>query len=126
MKLLLLKEYGRRAIKCSSISTCQPMPTIVLDGGKGYPGMVAFQRGPQVLAFDKNINGFNADEVTVNKNNIQLQSTSAVLPNNWIGGEAFQIEAFENKKDKIIVLVSYADASQTGGVISTWIKKSSE
>ncbi len=126
MKLLLLKEYGRRAIKCSSISTCQPMPTIVLDGGKGYPGMVAFQRGPQVLAFDKNINGFNADEVTVNKNNIQLQSTSDVHPNNWIGGEAFQIEAFENKKDKIIVLVSYADASQTGGVISTWIKKSSE
>jgi hypothetical protein len=102
------------------------MPTIVLDGGKSYPGQIAFQRGPQVLAFDKNVNGFTSDEVTVNTNNIQLQSASDVLPNNWIGGEAFQLKAFENMKEKIIILVPYADASQTGGAISTWIKKSSE
>jgi hypothetical protein len=102
------------------------MPTIVLDGGKSYPGMVAFQRGPQVLAFDKNINGFTADAVTVNANSIQLQSIPAILPNNWIGGEAFELKAFENKKEKNIILVPYADASQTGGAISTWIKKSTE
>jgi hypothetical protein len=102
------------------------MPTIVLDGGKSYPGMVAFQRGPQVLAFDKNVNGFTADGVTVHADNIQLQSIPAILPNNWIGGEAFQLKAFENKKEKNIILVPYADASQTGGAISTWIKKSTE
>jgi hypothetical protein len=102
------------------------MPTIVLDGGKSYPGQVAFQRGPQVLAFDKNINGFAADGLTVNSNDIQLQAASSVLPDNWIGGEAFLLKASGNNKEKNIILVPFADASQTGGAISTWIKKSTE
>jgi hypothetical protein len=62
----------------------------------------------------------------VNSNNIQLQSASSILPGNWIGGEAFQLKGFENNVEKKIVLVPFADASQTGGAISTWIKKSSE
>jgi hypothetical protein len=79
-----------------------------------------------VLAFDKNINGFTADAIKVNANNIQLQPAPAILPKSWIGGEAFQLKAFENNTEKDIILVPYADASQTGGAISTWIKKSSE
>ncbi len=100
------------------------MPAIVLDGGKSYPGQIAIQRGPQVLAFDKNINGFAAEGVTVDTNRIQLQNAVSVLPNNWIGGEAFKLKATANSIEKNIILVPYADASQTGGAISTWIQKS--
>lgn len=33
------------------------MPVKVLDGGISYhPGSIAFQRGPQVLVFDKKLN----------------------------------------------------------------------
>ncbi|MGK2864653.1 MAG: beta-L-arabinofuranosidase domain-containing protein [Chitinophagaceae bacterium] len=99
------------------------MPAIVLDGGKSYPNQVALQRGPQVLAFDKNINGFDVADITVDANNIQLQPTNYSLPKNWIGDEKFQVKATISNTDKNIILVPYADASQTGGVISTWIKK---
>ncbi|MBC7887870.1 MAG: glycoside hydrolase family 127 protein [Ferruginibacter sp.] len=102
------------------------MPTIVLDGGKSYPGQVAFQRGPQVLAFDKNINGFAVEGVRIDSKNIQLQPALTALPAGWIGGEAFQLKATENNKDKSIILVPYADASQTGGDITTWIKKDTQ
>ena len=109
--------------KDDKISISFTMPTIVLDGGKSYPGTVAFQRGPQVLAFDKNINGFAADAITVDANNLQLQSSPKVLPNNWIGGLAFEAKAKNNDIEKNIILVPYADASQTGGYTSTWMKK---
>jgi DUF1680 family protein len=109
--------------KGDKISIHFNMPTIVLDGGKSYPGQVAFQRGPQVLAFDKSINGFNADAIYIDSKNINLQQSTTALPAKWIGTETFQLNAKENSAEKDIILVPYADASQTGGAISTWIKK---
>ena len=32
------------------------IPIQILAGGKSYPGQIAFQRGPQVLAFDSSLN----------------------------------------------------------------------
>ncbi len=97
------------------------MPLMVLDGGKTYPGKVAFQRGPQVLAFDKSLNDVAADEVAVDAKNAVLQTTDAPS-GKWIGGEAFQIKGSANNAVKNITMVPYADASQTGGAITTWIK----
>lgn len=98
------------------------MPTLVLDGGKSYPNQIALQRGPQVLAFDKNVNGFGIEDVTVDEKNIQLQTATSALPSTWIGNGKFQLKASSNSTGKNIILVPYADASQTGGVITTWIK----
>ncbi len=96
---------------------------IVLDGGKSYPNQIALQRGPQVLAFDQSINGVEASGVKIDAKNIQLLTPNSPLPSQWIGGKAFQLKAANNNTDTNIILVPYADASQTGGVISTWINK---
>ena len=95
-----------------------------LDGGQSYPNHIALQRGPQVLAFDENIHGFEADSVTVDSKDVQLQNANGLLPKQWIGGAAFRVKAsIKSSTPKSIVLVPYAYASQTGGAIATWIKK---
>jgi DUF1680 family protein len=110
--------------KGDKIAISFKMPVITLDGGHTYPGYVALQRGPQVLSFDNNVNGFASDKVSIDANNLSLQSNPGLLPANWLGGSAFQIKSTVNKTNKNITLVPYADASQTGGAITTWIKKS--
>jgi len=99
------------------------METMVLEGGKSYPNQIALQRGPQILAFDKIINGFNTDGLSLDAGKIQLQESNYVMPKNWVGSEKFQLKATVNNIDKNIILVPYADASQTGGEVSTWLKK---
>ncbi|MBC7845602.1 MAG: glycoside hydrolase family 127 protein [Flavobacterium sp.] len=99
------------------------MKTIVLDGGKSYPNQVALQRGPQVMAFDQSLNNdLDINKLTVNTANIELLPTIYSLPNKWVGTEKFELKATAENNNKNIILVPYADASQTGGVISTWIK----
>jgi hypothetical protein len=84
--------------------------------------MMALQRGPQVLAYDPTLNKTGSEDIKLSSANIRLQDASTLLPANWIGKQGYVIEAANDKKEKV-VLVPYADASQTGGVISTWIKK---
>ncbi|MBC7721901.1 MAG: hypothetical protein H7068_07730, partial [Pedobacter sp.] len=55
--------------------------------------------------------------------NIQLKTATSLLPTPWIGNEKFQVKASSNNTDKNIILVPYADASQTGGAIATWLNK---
>ncbi|MBC7828321.1 MAG: glycoside hydrolase family 127 protein [Chitinophagaceae bacterium] len=98
------------------------MPTIVLDGGKSYPNHIALQRGPQVLAFDENMNGFAADGVIVNSKDIQLRNAGSMVPKQWIGSPVLELSATMNGIPKGVVLVPYSDAGQTGGAITTWIK----
>lgn len=116
----------RRWEKDDKIDISFTMPTLVLDGGKSYPNQVALQRGPQVLAFDKSINGADINSISVDAKNIQLQKSTMPLPEKWIGDEVFQLKGMENNTEKNIILVPYADASQTGGAITTWIKKESK
>ncbi len=98
------------------------MPIIVLAGGKSYPNQIALQRGPQVLCFDTNIDSLNAEAVTIEANDIQLKKVDSPLPKGWVGNQKFQLKAFINDLEKDIFLVPYADAGQTSGVISTWLK----
>ncbi len=99
------------------------MPLLVLNGGKTYPDKIALQRGPQVLAFDKTLNGVEVADVSIGMKNSLVPATSTLLPKTWVGNESFTIKAAVNSKEKDIILVPYADAGQTGGAISTWITK---
>jgi DUF1680 family protein len=108
--------------KGDKINISFTMPLKVLDGGISYPGSVAFQRGPQILVFDKNLNASLPDDFTVQPAAVQLQDTTGVLPSSWVGSQAYQLKADIKGKSEPIVLVPYADASQTGGAVTTWMK----
>ncbi|HEU5054009.1 MAG TPA: beta-L-arabinofuranosidase domain-containing protein, partial [Hanamia sp.] len=62
------------------------IPVKIFSGGKNYPGQVAFQRGPQVLAFDNTLNGdFLKDHRLVSGQKLSVEmpgnkSNVALLP----------------------------------------------
>jgi len=99
------------------------MPVKLLDGNISYPGAVAFQRGPQVLVFDKSLNKTSPNNISIPQN-VQLKEVTKTLPKNWVGTQAYQVNADAEGKTENIILVPYADASQTGGEVTTWLKKS--
>ena len=99
------------------------IPVKILDGGKSYPGQVALKRGPQVLAFDQSLNKTDAAKVSISAESVQLKEVEGVLPKGWIGTQAYQIDAMANGAPVKIILVPFCDASQSGGVVSTWLKK---
>ncbi|MBC7902441.1 MAG: glycoside hydrolase family 127 protein, partial [Gemmatimonadaceae bacterium] len=101
------------------------MPLQVINGGRNYPGHVAFQRGPHVLAFDDKLNGFAAENLAVDTFAFTLRKSELVLPQGWIGGLAFELINNKTTSSKRIILVPFADASQNGGTVATWIKTSS-
>ncbi|TCD28377.1 hypothetical protein EZ456_06765 [Pedobacter psychrodurus] len=109
--------------KGDRINVSFTLPVKVLDGGISYPGSIAFQRGPQVLVFDKKLNPTLPEVFTVQPNSVQLNNAPCVLPAKWIGTQAYQVKAEAGGKTENIILVPYADASQTGGEVSTWLKK---
>lgn len=92
----------------------------VLDGGKSYPGCVAVQRGPQVLAFDATLNTAEPDTAelkSTNAANVKMNDASAKLPAEWKTRQAYEVEA----KTGRFVLVPFADAGQTGGKYRVWL-----
>jgi DUF1680 family protein len=101
------------------------MPVKTIAGGKSYPNQVAFQRGPQILALDGSLNSYNTNEFIINSNegisigNTNLANESKLLPTNWIGKQAYSI-GLMNKNEKII-LVPFAEASQTEGDMRVWL-----
>jgi hypothetical protein len=63
-------------------------------------------------------------DVALNVSSIQLEEApGGFLPAGWVGTQAYQVNAEVNGKQEKIILVPYADAGQTGGAISTWLKK---
>lgn len=109
--------------KGDKINVSFTLPVKVLEGGISYPGSIAFQRGPQVLVLDKKLNPALPETFTVQPNSIQLKNAPDFLPAKWVGTQAYQMLAEAGGKTENIILVPYADASQTGGEVSTWIKK---
>lgn len=106
------------------------MPVQILAGGKSYPGLIAFQRGPQVLALDSLLNmealkkiKFSTDQKWVVEKP-SGKSDSYLLPREWIGKQAFPAKVSDNKNNAAklqLLLVPFADASQTGGNIKVWL-----
>lgn len=96
------------------------MPIKTLYGGKSYPNEIAFQRGPQVLAFDSFLNAKSTLETKQESAFFTLENKSNpnFLPKQWIGKQVYRVKIKENE---FINLVPYADASQTGGVVKVWL-----
>jgi len=106
------------------------IPIQILAGGKSYPGQVAFQRGPQVLAFDSSLNvdlikkyqfGLNQKPAVEKPTGI---SYPGLLPVQWIGKQAYRVAIADSKPNgekEQLTLVPFADASQTGGAIKVWM-----
>ena len=101
------------------------MPVAMIAGGKSYPNQIALQRGPQILAMDKSLNAGHVHEFISNaKTEIvigssNLKNESDLLPTTWIGKQAYSIDVL-NKQEKII-LVPFAEASQTEGDMRVWL-----
>ncbi|OIQ90734.1 Non-reducing end beta-L-arabinofuranosidase [mine drainage metagenome] len=101
------------------------MPVKNIVGGKSYPNLFALQRGPQVLALDKSLNnGIVNDLISNTKERIEIGSFNhstefKILPAQWIGTQAYTFDILK-KKEKII-LVPFAEASQTGGDMKVWL-----
>jgi len=96
------------------------MPIQTIAGGKDYPNQIAFQRGPQVLAFDESLN----TNLPLEKiQNIAIdsfgdKSITKILPKQWIGKQVYQVKMKDNH---YINFVPFADASQTGGELKVWM-----
>lgn len=114
---------SKRWKKGDAITVRFQLAVVALDGNKSYPGMVALQRGPQVLSYDQTLNKQDVHEVQLPADNLMLRDGAALLPQNWIGRQGYVVENGANNGKEQILLVPYADASQTGGGMSTWIKK---
>jgi DUF1680 family protein len=101
------------------------MPVKKIAGGKSYPNQIALQRGPQIFALDKSLNSEYVNELILNSNadiiinSYNLKNESKILPINWIGKQAYSVD-IENKNEKII-LVPFAEASQTEGDMRVWL-----
>lgn len=95
-----------------------------LDGGLSYPDHLALKYGAQVLAVDQVLNPEirDLDKLSIGSPELTpLPETS--LPSGWIGDQVFKANAYYEGKPVDINLVPYADASQTGGDIRTWLQK---
>jgi DUF1680 family protein len=74
------------------------------DPNKGSE-RVSVQRGPQVLAEDDKLDTVNA------------------LPGGWAGDQFYRLEGQVNGKKKLLRLVPFADAGQTGGHYQVLLEK---
>ncbi|MDP1676510.1 MAG: glycoside hydrolase family 127 protein [Bacteroidota bacterium] len=103
------------------------MPLQTLSGGKSYPDQIAFQRGPQVLAFDKSFSPELLKDSTSQRFNVdhsQFKYAPKLLPKEWIGNQSYSVPIKIGEADSLsnkLILVPYADASQTGGVVQVWL-----
>lgn len=108
------------------------IPVQIVTDSKNYPGQIAFERGPQVLAFDNSLN-LNVEIIKKYQFGINQKllvetpgstSDADVLPEQWIGKQAYTVNIIDRKKHEAneqFVLVPFADASQTGGDIKVWL-----
>jgi len=96
------------------------MPIKTLEGGKSYPNQIAFQRGPQILAFDEVLNPKTILETTQNfiVTTFENKTIPNLLPKQWIGKQVYQVKIADNK---YLNLVPFADAGQTDGEMKVWL-----
>jgi DUF1680 family protein len=100
------------------------MPIQSITGGRSYPNQIAFQRGPQVLAYDVSLNTKSTNELILNTTedigiiNPKPENESKILPIHWVGKQAYSINIINNEK---MLLVPFADASQTEGDMRVWL-----
>lgn len=100
------------------------MPLKEIDGGKSYPGHIAFKRGPQVLAIDSTLNtDYNSllASLATQKSSGVISDAGSVLPKNWVGRQAYEISYPGSKTKLFFIAVPFSDAGQTGGLQQVWV-----
>ena len=100
------------------------MPVLEWTGGISYPGQIAFQRGPQVLAMDSAV-FTNASFAIENVKKTALKAGGylttiqpSLLPSNWIGKQVYPVHYSHGR---VLILIPFADAGQTGGSSRVWL-----
>ena len=99
------------------------IPVEVLSGGKSYPDNIAFKRGPQVLAVDRDLNDalYSLKELIVMKEKVELTDAGKILPKDWSWQQAYSVTMLANQKPVNVILVPFSEAGQKGSEIATWI-----
>lgn len=114
------RSWGRE----NTVAVSFDIPVNVLPGGQSYPNFIAIKRGPQVMSVDQSLNpSYDLTKATFTvPAAIRLSGADDKLPVQWIGKQAYTA-TFKTAGNKVqpVVLVPYAEASQTGGAASVWI-----
>jgi hypothetical protein len=103
------------------------IPIVIIPGEKSYPDRFALKRGPQVLSVDQTLNqNTNIDSLIINVPESKrsfLQNAQQILPENWIGNQAYSLE-IKSQSDRIkkVFMVPFSDAGQTGAYSIVWLK----
>ena len=88
------------------------MTARLIPGGPSYPYSVAVQRGPQVLALEETLNqgvlDFQASGPRTT--DVKLADAYGQLPADWLGRQAYRMEAVVAGKPRDLLLVPFADA----------------
>jgi len=115
----------KRWKKGDSLIINMEMSEQVLDGGESFPGHIAFQRGPQILAVDSKLNPAfgNLQNIRTDvKQYPQLENANSnILPEKWWGKQVYHSGFLHNDS---VFLVPYAEAGQMSAhdKIRTWIR----
>jgi DUF1680 family protein len=85
----------------------------------------AIQHGPQVLAIDGALSKLDdTGQATLDPNQpMALEPIDDILPNGWVGNQAYLCSAIRSRLGKPVILVPFSDAGQTGGDMRVWIEK---
>ena len=85
----------------------------------------AIKHGPQILAIDGSLSKLDdAGQAQLDVElPLSLHPVDEILPNGWVGNQAYTCSALKSPTGKPVVLVPFSDAGQTGGDMRVWIEK---
>jgi len=96
------------------------MTVRLLAGGPSYPYAVAVERGPQVLSLEEALNRNLEDFQATGPRTAQIELTPIDrMPRNWVGAQAYSMEATVAGKPHDVAMVPFADAR----VYRVWLVK---
>ncbi len=109
--------------KGDTVKISMDMTTRVIEGAPSYPGEIAIQRGPQVLAADKSLNPeFPLDSIGVaalGGATLSLEDAHSQLPGTWLGSQAYSLTGQAAGRSAPLILVPFADARE----YRVWLKQ---
>jgi DUF1680 family protein len=118
--LTLNREWKRG----DTIKIKMDMTVHVVSGAPTYPGEVAIQRGPQVLAIEQSMNPKITDllavgPISTDADELKLENASDALPATWAGEQAYKLVGTYQGKRTDLWMVPFADAK----TYRIWLKK---
>lgn len=116
-------EINRKWLNNDKVTVSFNLPAIEIPGKFfSYPSSFAVQRGPQILAVDKNFTHYSPfHPITRKQEQTELIHYDAVFPKSWLGDLAFMTNwNFEGTSEPVI-LVPFAEAGQNDEMFGVWI-----